>query len=105
VRDALPILRMADEVTGVIVDQPAHTHEAEQALKTWFDRQGCKGSDQRVPVGGDPAHEVLLRHAGRLDADLVVMGLYGHSRFREFILGGFSRAMLEHSPLPMFLAH
>jgi nucleotide-binding universal stress UspA family protein len=104
-RDALPILRMADAVTALIVDHPPQTHEAERYLQAWFDRQGCKGSVQRLPTGGDPAQEVILRHAGRIDADLIVMGLYGHSRLREFILGGVSREMLEHSPLPLFLSH
>ena len=103
--DALPILRMADAVTALIVDHPPQTHEAERYLQAWFDRQGCKGSVQRLPTGGDPAQEVILRHAGRIDADLIVMGLYGHSRLREFILGGVSREMLEHSPLPLFLSH
>jgi nucleotide-binding universal stress UspA family protein len=40
-----------------------------------------------------------------MDADMLVMGAYGHSRFREAILGGATRDMLEKSEIPVFLAH
>jgi nucleotide-binding universal stress UspA family protein len=49
--------------------------------------------------------EVLARHARDSDADLVVMGAYGHSRLREAILGGATRDMLEGAEIPVFLAH
>jgi len=49
--------------------------------------------------------EVLCRHARDIDADLIVMGGYGHSRFREAILGGATRDMLEISEVPVFMAH
>lgn len=39
------------------------------------------------------------------DANLLVMGAYGHSRLREFILGGATRSMLARPPLPVFLSH
>ncbi|HMB12895.1 MAG TPA: universal stress protein, partial [Roseovarius sp.] len=42
---------------------------------------------------------------GDMDADMVVMGAYGHSRFREAIFGGATRYMLEKSNLPVFMAH
>jgi hypothetical protein len=41
--------------------------------------------------------EVIARHVEDIDADLLVMGAYGHSRFREAILGGATRNMLEHA--------
>ena len=49
--------------------------------------------------------DVLRRHASDMDADLIVMGAYGHSRFREAILGGATRYMLEQSKLPVLMAH
>jgi nucleotide-binding universal stress UspA family protein len=51
------------------------------------------------------ASEVLCRHATDINADMVVMGAYGHSRFREAILGGATRNMLEIADLPVFMAH
>ncbi|MGL4280834.1 MAG: universal stress protein, partial [Albidovulum sp.] len=49
--------------------------------------------------------EVLSRHARDIDADLIVMGAYGHSRFREAILGGTTRNMLEMAEIPVLMAH
>jgi nucleotide-binding universal stress UspA family protein len=49
--------------------------------------------------------DVMCRHANDIEADLIVMGAYGHSRLREAILGGATRNMLEASPLPVFMAH
>jgi nucleotide-binding universal stress UspA family protein len=49
--------------------------------------------------------EVIARHVEDIDADLLVMGAYGHSRFREAILGGATRNMLEHAKVPVFMAH
>ena len=49
--------------------------------------------------------DVLNRHASDTETDMIVMGAYGHSRFREAILGGATRNMLEQSAVPVFLAH
>ena len=49
--------------------------------------------------------DVLMRHARDINADMVVMGAYGHSRFREAILGGATRNILESADLPVFMAH
>jgi nucleotide-binding universal stress UspA family protein len=55
--------------------------------------------------GRDPV-EVLLATAERnLQAGLLVMGAYGHSRAREFIFGGFTRTVLHDAPLPVLLSH
>jgi len=48
---------------------------------------------------------VLMRHAADMDADMMVMGAYGHSRFREAIFGGATRSILEDANLPVFMAH
>ena len=53
---------------------------------------------------GDEA-AALLNEARRLAADLVVMGGYGHSRFREFVLGGATRHMLDHADVPVMMSH
>ncbi len=43
--------------------------------------------------------------ANDLGADLLVMGAYGHSRLREFLLGGATRTAVEHALLPVLLSH
>jgi len=52
-----------------------------------------------------PVAEHLLDHAGKVHADLLVMGAYGHSRFSEFVLGGATRGVLANPPLPLLLSH
>lgn len=106
-RDALPLLAHADEVSGVIVDHPAGARDGEQVLEAFLRRHGCRSvTVQRLPEGGRPPSEVILQHAAHaVQADLIVMGLYGHSRLREFILGGVSREMLDDSPIPLLLSH
>jgi nucleotide-binding universal stress UspA family protein len=49
--------------------------------------------------------DVLARQVRDVDAGLLVMGAYGHSRFREAIPGGATRDMLEAAEVPVFLAH
>jgi nucleotide-binding universal stress UspA family protein len=48
---------------------------------------------------------LLLNHASDMGADLLVMGAYGHSRLREFILGGMTRSVLREMTVPVLLSH
>ena len=57
-----------------------------------------RGEDQHVGV-------LIAEHAGRKNADLIVMGGYGHSRIREFILGGVTEYLSKVAPVPILLAH
>ena len=58
-----------------------------------------------VPGSGESIADVLLKEVAARDIDIVVMGGYGHSRLREFVLGGVTRDMLERMTVPLFLAH
>jgi nucleotide-binding universal stress UspA family protein len=49
--------------------------------------------------------DVILRHVADRNADLLVMGAYGHSRLREAIFGGATREMLTDCPVPVLMAH
>jgi nucleotide-binding universal stress UspA family protein len=51
------------------------------------------------------AANTLLSHAVDRSADLLVMGAYGHSRYREFLLGGTTRTILQSMTLPVFMSH
>ena len=57
--------------------------------------------------GDEPPHsgELLLSTACDLEADLLVMGCYGHGRVREWVLGGMSRTILQSMTLPVLMAH
>ncbi|RZJ07052.1 MAG: universal stress protein, partial [Haliea sp.] len=66
------------------------------------------GIDAVWHEGGQEPHavgELVLSRAFDLDADLLVMGCYGHSRAREFVLGGTSRTVFESMTLPVLMAH
>ncbi len=47
----------------------------------------------------------MLEEAGKAEADLLVMGAYGHSRLREMVLGGVTRSVLADADVPVFLMH
>ena len=49
--------------------------------------------------------EVLLAQASAINADLLVMGAFSHSRLRQLILGGVTKFVFEKSPLPVLMAH
>lgn len=59
----------------------------------------------RLPLAPAPFGAILLAEAHRLGADMLVMGAFGHSELREFLLGGVTHHMLTHADLPVFLVH
>ena len=100
-RGAWPILEAAERVEVLMVEPPP---EAEAFMGERLDRRGVKA---KIFIDRSPdakAGEVIRRHAEDLDADLVVMGLYGHARLREIILGGASKTMLEQETFPLLVA-
>jgi nucleotide-binding universal stress UspA family protein len=60
---------------------------------------------QRVESDRRGMGEFILAQAEAEDADLLVMGGYGHSRLREMLVGGVTRYMLEHATVPVLFAH
>ena len=57
------------------------------------------------PRQGEPVSDVLLEAARVLQATYLVAGAYGHTRFRETVLGGVTRELIQTSTIPLFLAH
>lgn len=106
-RKALPFLRRADLVNITVIDPPAHGPERSDpggALSQMLARQGVKAEVSVLAKTLPRISEVIARHARDIDADLVVMGAYGHSRFREAILGGATRNTLESAEIPVLMA-
>jgi len=108
IRTALPLLKQAEIVDVAIVD-PGRHHETEAdpgvALATMLARHGANVSVTVLARTVPTVAEVLNRHLLDFDADLLVMGAYGHSRFRESILGGATRDILKNVITPVFMAH
>jgi nucleotide-binding universal stress UspA family protein len=58
------------------------------------------------PTASDPEPgNILLAHAGRQHSNLIVMGAYGHARWREWVLVGATRFLLQHTTLPALMSH
>ena len=107
-RRSLPFLKRADMVQIVVVDPPAHGPERSDPggrLCQLLVRHGVKAEVSVLARTLPHVSDVLARQVRDMDAELLVMGAYGHSRFREAILGGTTRDMLEHAEVPVFLAH
>jgi nucleotide-binding universal stress UspA family protein len=98
VADALPILRKATEVTVVeIVEEQADRAVAVSRVRdvvAWLSRHGINASE-RVPDQCGEAGKALERIASEIGAGLVVAGAYGHSRLREWILGGVTQRLIN----------
>lgn len=108
VRRALPLLTKAETVDIAIVDPSSHGSERSDPggpLSQFLARHGAQAEVSVLAKTMPKVSEVLLRHVHDRSADLLVMGAYGHSRFREAILGGATRAMLENADVPVFMAH
>jgi nucleotide-binding universal stress UspA family protein len=108
VRAALPLLKQAEAVHVVVVDPPKHSPNRSDpggALSQFLARHGARPEIDVLSKTMPRVSDVILRHVSDVDADMVVMGAYGHSRFREAILGGATRHMLENATVPVFMAH
>jgi nucleotide-binding universal stress UspA family protein len=68
-------------------------------------RHGFKVEVTRIVRGELDVEDVLLSHAADSDADFMIMGGYGHSRLREFVLGGVTRSILRTMTVPTLMSH
>ena len=108
VRAALPMMAGAEEVHVVVIDPPTHgpaRSDPGGMLSQYLARHGIRVEIDVLSRTLPRVSDILIRHAGDMKADMMVMGAYGHSRFREAIFGGATRAMLEHATLPVLMAH
>lgn len=107
-RRALPLLQSAAEVDVTVVDPPARGPERSDPggrLCQFLVRHGVKAEVTVLSRSRPKVSEVLAQHAMDKGADMMVMGAYGHSRLREAVLGGATRAVLESTTIPVLMAH
>ena len=107
IASALPLLQQAEHVHLLIILEGvdvAHGEEPGADMALYLARQGVKVEVVVLRSGGDHG-EQLLSFAADKGADLVVMGAFGHSRLREFVLGGITRTALRTSPVALWMAH
>jgi nucleotide-binding universal stress UspA family protein len=107
VADALPILEKAKRIDVVTFTNekviPGKRSGADLAKN--LAHHGIDASVETVDAAGSRIGEVLNAYAHAHQTDLLVMGAYGHSRVREFILGGATKSMLSRPPIPILLSH
>ncbi len=105
--DAMPFLERAKAVEIVMVATGKQKSEeipgADIALH--LARHALKVEIKRIVAGDSDVASTILSHAADVDADFIVMGGYGHSRLREFVLGGATRGILTAMTVPVLMSH
>jgi nucleotide-binding universal stress UspA family protein len=105
--DAIPFLTRAKSIEIVVVTGE-HDKSGEITgtnMKRHLARHGINVEIKRVAADNVDVQSAILAHAHDSGADFIVMGAYGHSRLREFILGGVTRSILKSMPVPVLMSH
>ncbi|MBL8536797.1 MAG: universal stress protein [Hyphomonadaceae bacterium] len=107
--EAQSILDRAEQVTIVTVDAKpkmfGHGDQPGANIAAHLSRRGLPAEVRNVDSMGRSAALAILEEAGALQADLVVMGGYAHSRLRELVFGGATRELLRAAAVPLLMAH
>jgi nucleotide-binding universal stress UspA family protein len=105
--DAVPFFERAKAIEIVVVtgerDKSGEITGAN--MKRHLARHGINVEIKRIAAGNAEVQTAILAHAADTAADFIVMGGYGHSRLREFILGGVTRSILKSMPVPVLMSH
>ncbi|MGC2414553.1 MAG: universal stress protein [Stellaceae bacterium] len=109
VHDALPLIAAAEAVTVVSVagreSDLDRQHPSLDRIVRHLERHGLAMRREEDVQAGLPVCDLLLSLASDIEADLIVAGAYHHSRFREAVLGGVSRELLDHMTVPVLMSH
>lgn len=105
--DSLPFLRLAEEVTLVCVggEKKFQSSSDPNVIETALAQKGLNAHFEQIQLGEATIGQALQDRALQGGADLLVMGAFGHSRLREFILGGATREVLDCPQLPVLMSH
>lgn len=107
--DALPLLKKAAAVTLLSVEETAKPEVTSEIagieIGATLARHGVKVEVQQVKPGRGDAGVELLAQVAAHKCDLLVMGCYGRSRLREYVLGGATRHVLQHATVPVLMGH
>jgi nucleotide-binding universal stress UspA family protein len=107
IADALPLLELAKKVRIVTVvnEKALDTKRSGEEVARNLARHGIDVVLDKVDAKGDSIGAVLESYTSSQGADLLVMGAYGHARWREFVLGGATRSLLSKPPVPILFSH
>ncbi len=105
VAQAMPMLHKAADITVFVAGDPADIELGSADLIHYLERHGLKARARSPEAPGRPVGEALLAAAQAEHASLIVMGAYTHSRVRQMFLGGVTRHVLHHAPIPLLMSH
>jgi nucleotide-binding universal stress UspA family protein len=106
VGDALPLLKRAGRIDVVTVEERERRNELRGAeIAEHLARHKLNVELKPIVAPDTEVADILLSEAADNGTDLIVMGAYGHSRLREFILGGATRGMLGAMTVPVLMSH
>lgn len=105
--NAMPLMERTQKVHVLIAHEPGRGADTtdESVLMDYLDAHGVPAELSLIDRGGKSAGEAVLSRARALGCDFLVMGAYGHSVFREMLLGGITAYMLEEAEMPLAMCH
>jgi len=104
VRDAMPLIQVVGDVQVLVIDPP-NGQEIGADIARMLASHGVKVDVRERLSNGAEVGDLLLQEARVSGTDLLVMGAYGHSRLREWVLGGATEEVLEKARIPVLLSH
>lgn len=105
VREALPLLKIAEHVTVFSVNPTSPDDIPADGIARFLGQHGITVDLDRTIAKDSSVTDAILTKAAHSKCDLIVMGAWGHSRLRELILGGTTRDILQSSTLPVMMTH
>ncbi len=109
VHDAMPFLKHAKSIDILMIDpkvgEGAHGEQPGADIAAHLARHDLNVRVVTQPAMGKTTGEAIVEYGKQTDTQLIVAGGYSHSRFREFMLGGVTRELSQHSPVPILFAH
>ena len=107
IADSIPFLARAKAIDIVVVtgERDKSGEITGRNMRRHLARHGFQTEIKHIMATGGVAQNAILTHALESRTDLIVMGGYGHSRLREFILGGVTRGILKSMPVPVLMSH
>ena len=105
VHDAMPLLERADSVRILVVGKNEPDRILGADIGTHLARHGVKADVEQIEAVASPVEDIIVSAVKAHGADMVVAGAWGHSRLREWVLGGVTKYLLGNASVPLFLAH